>query len=114
MNDQKTISENNNNQSGSKNNIQRQTAFKTTLSAIKNGEYVKGDGWNPNYVITPNNKKVSRVNIIGIVVTITENPIYTLTLEDGTDNISIRIFEMMDVWKNIKVGETVLFIGRVR
>ena len=46
----------------------RQIAYKIRIKDILEGKYVKEEGWNPNYIVTANEKEVSRVNIIGIVI----------------------------------------------
>ncbi|PIN86147.1 hypothetical protein COV19_06645 [Candidatus Woesearchaeota archaeon CG10_big_fil_rev_8_21_14_0_10_44_13] len=94
---------------------QRQTAFKVRVSDVLNGKYVVQEGWDPNY-ITVNGIKVSRVNIIGVIVSKQSNELNqneTLVLDDGSGRVSLRAFEATDFSK-VKVGDVVLLIGRPR
>ena len=45
----------------------RETAAITSVDDLLQAEYVVQEGWLPNYVQTPT-RKLTRVNIIGIVV----------------------------------------------
>lgn len=91
----------------------RLTAFKIRIKDLLNGQYIKEEGWLPNYVIL-NEKKVSRVNIIGAIVSVDEGPNYkNFTLDDGSGKISVREFEG-NLINNFNVGNTVLLIGRPR
>ena len=51
----------------------RQVACKTRVSEILGGRYVKEEGWMPNYIETTSRKKISRINIIGVVVSSEED-----------------------------------------
>ncbi len=90
--------------------IKRQTAVKMRVSDIKGSEYVKAEGeWQPNYLLTQNNLKVSRVNVIGTTIDSEDN---SFTIDDGTDKVVVRSFEEM---KTIpRIGEIVLLIGKPR
>ncbi len=97
--------------------IKRQVAFKVYISDIINGEYVKQEGWNPNYVIL-DDKKVSRVNLLATVVSkfSSEDGNYAaLTLDDGTETIRVKAFgpDVMKV-REIGIGNIVSFIGKVK
>jgi|TARA_Y100000310_G_scaffold338923_1_gene429984 RPA family protein len=92
----------------------RQIAYKVRIKDLVEGKYIKKEGWQPNYIITPNNIKVSRINIIGIVISIDENPNYkSFTLDDNTEKISVRAFEDISL-SNIEIGSIILLIGRPR
>jgi len=93
----------------------RQTAFKVRISDILNGKYIVQDGWDPNY-ITVNGNKVSRINIIGVVVSKQSNEISKndiVVLDDGSGRITLRSFEEMD-FSRVKLGDVVVTIGRPR
>jgi hypothetical protein len=95
----------------------RQVAYKVKINDILKGEYIKEEGeWVPNYVQV-GDKKVSRVNLMAVVVSKqdqenTSNK--SLLIDDSSGKISIRSFEENDSWNNINVGEFVLVIGRPR
>lgn len=95
----------------------RQIAYKVRINDILKGEYVKEEGeWVPNYVKV-GDKKISRINLIAIVVAKQnlENTNYqSLLIDDGSGKISIRSFEEGGTFNNIEVGDLVLVIGRPR
>lgn len=105
------------NEKGSNGSLQRQVAYKSRIKDIINGNYIKQEGWNPNYIITKDNKKISRVNLIGVVVS---KPIenganyHSIVLDDGGAKISARTFDDGKMLNNISIGDVVLLIGRPR
>ena len=95
----------------------RQVAYKVRIADILKGEYIKEDGdWVPNYIML-GNKKVSRVNLVAVVVSKQEleNTNYqNLLIDDGSGKVSVRSFDEMTNFKGINVGDFVLIIGRPR
>lgn len=96
----------------------RQTAYKVWISDIIHGEFINPEGeWTPSYVQVKD-KKISRVNVIANVIMNYKNEDSTyisLTLDDGSDNIALKVWnEDTKILENIKIGDTVLVIGRVR
>ncbi|MBI2139513.1 hypothetical protein HYU14_01205 [Candidatus Woesearchaeota archaeon] len=95
----------------------RQIAYKTSIKDILEGTYTKEEGdWVPNFVMI-GDKKISRANIIGVVVSsdAQENSVYqSITLDDGTGRISVRSFEEHAALGNAAVGDMVMVIGRPR
>lgn len=99
----------------SKKSFQRLPAVKVLISDIINGQYIKEEGWTPNYIMTPKNKKVSRINIIGVVISKETFPSYeNMIIDDGSSSIAVRNFENIPKFGDLKVGEIVLVIGRPR
>lgn len=90
--------------------IKRQTAYKCTISQILNGNYVVQQGWEPNY-IDSGSLKISRINILAVITTKEGN---TFTIDDGTGNITIRMFSEPEKSSQYKPGDIVLIIGRPR
>jgi len=90
---------------------------KVWIKDLVRGKYVKGEGWDPNYVEI-GGEKISRVHLIATVVSkfISEDGNYgTLTLDDGTETIRVKAFGPDVVkLKNPKIGDIVRFIGRVK
>ncbi|MBT3303714.1 hypothetical protein HN592_05100 [Candidatus Woesearchaeota archaeon] len=86
----------------------REIAFKVWIKEILNGEYVVKEGWEPNF-IEINNKKFSRVNVLGIVIDSSEN---LIKLDDGTGEIVLRSFNELKL--DFSVGDVLLVIGRPR
>lgn len=98
-------------------NIQRQVAYKLRIKEIINGNYVKQEGWNPNYILTGDNRKISRVNLICVVVSkpIEEGTNYnSIILDDGGAKISVRTFDDGKIFDSVEIGDVVLLIGRPR
>jgi len=86
--------------------FERTTAKICNIIDLINGEYIKTEGWNPNYVIT-NYDKISRANIMGVIVS-KEND-NTCILDDGTGKIIIRDFNKTI---NYEIGDLVIVIGK--
>jgi len=98
---------------------QRQVAIICCVKDILEGEYKREEGWLPNYVLTKSNYKVSRANMIGVVVEVNlfepgKNSYSEIILDDSTGRISAKLFEEFDKLKGIEIGNVVLVIGRPR
>ncbi|MFW6383474.1 MAG: hypothetical protein ACOCZQ_02420, partial [Nanoarchaeota archaeon] len=90
--------------------VKRQTAVKIRINDLNNSNYVKAEGdWQPNYLLTPHNTKISRINLLGTVIETDEN---SFTIDDGTGQIVARSFEELPVRPN--TGDVVVVIGRPR
>lgn len=94
---------------------ERQTAYVVTAESLQNGRYEKSPGeFEPNYVILQDGRKVSRINIIAAVVSITEDPTFkSFIIDDGTAKMSARIFDK-ELFQDIQIGDLILLIGRPR
>jgi len=91
--------------------VTRLVAIKVPIICILNGKYIRGEGdFSPNY-IELEEKKISRVNIIGIVVSIQESG---FSIDDGSARVSIRSFEQAEKTMDAQVGDIVNVIGRPR
>ena len=96
----------------------RLVAVKLNVREIQEGEFVLEEGWKPNYLLTKEGKKVSRVNLVGVVLDKEEKEgMVNLLLDDGSGKIRVRFFgerpEIKEI-KEIKIGESILLIGRIR
>lgn len=89
--------------------VERQIAVKVTVNDLLAGEYVQKEGWTPNFVRT-NRGAVSRANIMGVLVQEPEPNVFIL--DDGTGQVRVRTFE--NPVTNLKIGNSVLFVGRPR
>ena len=94
----------------------RQTAYKVLVRDLLEGKFVKQGGWEPSIVYIPKLKlKVSRVNLMGVVISEpTQGFGYReIIFDDGSASISVRSF---DENFNLKysVGDILNIIGRVR
>jgi len=92
--------------------VKRQVAHHIRISTLLNGEYVKKQGWEPNYVLTTEGAMVSRVNIIGIVIS-PPSPL-SLDLDDGSAKLVVRQFDESVRLMHLKIGDPVIVIGRPR
>ena len=94
----------------------RQIACKARIADLVNGKYVQEEGWTPNYIITKEGRHISRINLIGTVISKTEEGLnyQALVVDDGSGTISLRSFEKNDIINNIEIGDVILLIGRPR
>jgi len=95
--------------------IKRQIAEKLWIADLKAGQYIKEEGLRPNYVLLKNDHKVSRVNLVGTVVSNNNDMGYRdVCIDDGSAKISVRAFEQMPAMDALSIGDTVFVIGRPR
>lgn len=90
---------------------QRETAKICTVKDIIDGIYVVQEGWLANY-IESHGRKLSRVNIIGLIVSKTSP--YDFAIDDGTGTIMVTDFNQQKKIEKLKIGEPVMLIGRPR
>jgi hypothetical protein len=88
--------------------IQRQTAYLCTVADLKEGSYVRREGWEPSFFATGKGA-ISRVRLAGIIV---ERQGNAVTLDDGTGQIPMRVFDA--ALPLVHVGDPVMVIGRPR
>jgi RPA family protein len=93
----------------------RQIAYKVRIGEILSGHYVKEEGWQPNYILTVDGRKISRINLIAAVINIQkEDSTSSVVVDDGTGEIVLRSFEGFIDIKEIGVGDIVNIIGKPR
>lgn len=93
----------------------RQVAAKVRICDLKEGQYVRVDGeWEPNYVMTPASRKVSRANIMAVVATQPDigGGQSSFLVDDGTAQMTVRLFEEREF--GVAPGDVVTVIGRPR
>ena len=99
---------------------ERLPAIKVRIVDLVNGNFVKGskEELTPSYLITPFGEKISRVNIVGIIIEkfVNENEDYvSIILDDGSDRIRVKGFkEDASLFSGIEKGDLVLVIGKVK
>jgi len=94
--------------------IKRQVALKVWISDLTSGSYVQESGMLPNYVLTKDGKKISRVNLLGVVVSSNDQTnLLSFVLDDSSATITVRAFEENTAW-SVELGSVVLIIGRPR
>src|SRR3989338_7775559 len=89
-------------------------AEKVAICELEEGEYVEEKEQKPNYVITPENKKIFRINVIATLVhKEVHGSITSILIDDGTGKIIVRIFEEIKSIFNLEVGDVIQIIGKV-
>src|SRR3989344_1901267 len=92
-------------------------SVKTRIKDITSGRYVAQEGFNPNYVLTKYGLRLSRVRVLATVVDkfISEGGKFaSITLDDGSDTIRVKVFNAVSMYDNIGAGSEVDVIARVK
>ena len=93
----------------------RNQAIKITISELLLGTYIQENEQNPNYLLTKNNQKIYRLNVIGTIIQ--KELIGTITnilIDDGSDKIIIRSFEENKIIHTLNIGDVIIIIGKLR
>lgn len=93
------------------------TAIKTSIRPLISGKFVKQEGFNPHYVLTPLGARLSRVRVLGTVVSkfiADDRKFASIMLDDETDTLRIRVFGGISDIETIKIGDIVDVFGKVR
>ena len=70
---------------------------------------------NSHYILTADQQKIYRVNVLGIIVhKELRGTINNILIDDGTEKIMVRFFEENKNLLDLEVGEVVFILGRVR
>lgn len=95
----------------------RQTAFIVKISEILDGKYIKQEGWEPNYILIKTGEKISRVNLICVVISEKNSEVENQTevlVDDGFGKIPVREFSESKLLENLSIGDLILLVGRPR
>lgn len=95
----------------------RQTAKLTTAEELNSGRYFEREGFDPNYLLTPEGRKISRARVVATVVDsyVNDEETYgSITLDDGTDTVQIKFFNELDAMDGFEPGDIVETVGKVR
>ncbi len=97
--------------------MNRSIAYRVWISDVVSGNYIKQEGFNPNYIVL-DDKQVSRVNVMATVVGkfLSEDGNYgAITIDDGTETIRAKAFGP-DVKKidAAEIGKLIKFIGKIK
>ena len=94
----------------------RKTAYKVWINDLIKGNFVKVTyEWESNYVEL-RGLKVSRVNLIGVIIDsfVQENYV-SLIVDDGSANLRLMLWgEAVSLVSNLGIGDIVLVIGKVK
>ncbi len=94
----------------------RLTAIKIPIKDIIQGKYFQQEGFEPNFIMTKNNMKVSRTRLLGTVVNkyaSPDNKFASITIDDATATIRTKTFNS-NILSEVFVGDTVDVIGKIR
>jgi len=93
----------------------RSPAVKTTIKNILQGTYLQEKDNEPNYLLTTDNQKIYRLNLMAIILTKERvGSITNFLVDDGTGSIILRSFEENVLYDKLDVGDSVLIIGKTR
>ena len=92
----------------------RSIAYKCSAVDIHMADFVKQEGWSPNY-LRLGNVHISRVNVIGTVVEKQNNEQnIRITIDDGTASLVIFSFETVYGIGELEVGNVINVVGKPR
>lgn len=98
--------------------FQRNVAYKVWMRDLVKGKYVKGSGDFEAGYVDIKNIKVSRVNIIGVVVDRFNNEdgsYVNVTLDDSSSSLKLRCWrEDVKVLDDVSIGDCVIVVGKVK
>jgi RPA family protein len=97
--------------------MQRQTAARVRIVDLVSGEWVKKDGMEPSYVVTPGKENVSRARIVATIVSRFDSEdgnFSSVTLDDATATMRVKVWKEVDTLSGFRAGDLVSVIGKVR
>lgn len=95
----------------------RLTAIKSSIGVLARGKFHPAEGFTSGYIVTSQGSKVSRARVMATVVGkfVSEDGLYgSLTLDDETDTIRVKIFKNTKIIEDIEVGDIVDVFGKMR
>lgn len=95
----------------------RQTAKLTTTKELNSGKYFQREGFEPNFLLTPRGRRLSRARLVATVVDtfVNDDETYgSITLDDGKDTVQVKFFNELDKMKEFEAGDIVEVVGKVR
>lgn len=99
--------------------VERGTASKVCIKDVVDGKFIKsGQQWEPNYLVTSLNERISRIRVMATVVSkfVSEDQKYaSLTLDDASETITVRTFrEDVDLLRDVKPGDIADVVGKIK
>ncbi|MFH1126592.1 MAG: OB-fold nucleic acid binding domain-containing protein [archaeon] len=95
----------------------RLTAQRCRIKDIISGKYQAQTGFDPNYVLADDGRKLSRVHVLATVVStyLSDDKKYGfVVMDDATGMIRLKAFQDTKVIQKVKKGDIVDVIGRIR
>ncbi|MBS3134776.1 hypothetical protein J4406_00160 [Candidatus Woesearchaeota archaeon] len=96
--------------------ISRNTAYRLWISDINNSSYVKSPGEFESNYIEFKDKRVSRVNLIVIIISKYGADNYSsMLVDDGSSQISVKAWnEDKKIIDKFSIGDVILLVGKIR
>ncbi|PLW80866.1 hypothetical protein C0585_00140 [Candidatus Woesearchaeota archaeon] len=91
-------------------NLKRLTANRLLIKDILNSDYIKKEGWNPNYLQTEKGN-ISKLQLIAFIIGVDNN---SMTIDDSTGTIILRVFDEENIFSSYSLGDCVLVVGKPR
>jgi len=95
----------------------RQTAKMTDTDELNKGKYFQREGFEPNFLLTVDGRRLSRARLVGTVVDsfINDDETYgSLTIDDGNDTTQIKFFNEVQRMEDYEIGDILEVVGKVR
>ena len=94
---------------------ERAPAVIVRIADLIKGQYFKVEGnFNPDYALV-GEKKISRVNMVAIVIEKNiEERFSSLTIDDGSGSIVLRDFDNKNKFENFNIGQVIMTIAKPR
>ncbi|MFB6175319.1 MAG: OB-fold nucleic acid binding domain-containing protein [Candidatus Nanohalobium sp.] len=95
----------------------RQTAKMTDTEELNTGKYFQREGFEPNFLLTVDGRRLSRARLVGTVVDsfINDDETYaSLTIDDGNDTTQIKFFNEVERMEDYEIGDILEVVGKVR
>lgn len=95
----------------------RQVAKISTTKELNSGKYFQREGFEPNFLLTPRGRRLSRARLVATVVDMFQNEDQTygsITLDDGEDTIQVKFFNELEKMDEFEKGDIIEVVGKVR
>ncbi|MFP4038263.1 MAG: OB-fold nucleic acid binding domain-containing protein [Candidatus Nanohaloarchaea archaeon] len=95
----------------------RQTAKLVDFQQLNSGKYFQREGFEPNFLLLPSGRRISRARAVGTVVDrfVNDDETYgSLTLDDGNDTTQIKFFSELEIMEDFEIGQVIEVVGKVR
>ena len=96
--------------------VSRNTAYRLWISEINSAKFTKSVGEFESNYIESKNKRISRVNLVVVVISKHETDNYSsLLVEDGSSQISVKSWNKdKKIIDKTNIGDIVLLVGKIR
>jgi RPA family protein len=95
----------------------RQVAKLTDTRELNTGKYFQREGFEPNFLLTPEGRRLSRARLVATVVDrfINDDETYgSITLDDGKDTTQVKFFNELELMEGFETGDIIEVVGKVR